>query len=370
MKKKRKAGKKVPKRRKWLTAAGILLVLLLLPAAAALGIFKHYYNMLDYRQDELADSYEETLPSDSEKENEEYGGDIKEASEDEIAAIEERIRQNTEAIQEGQAGGDTDTFNLLLIGVDSRKDSYSGRSDAMILVSINREDKQIVMTSLLRDMYVSIPGHGSNRLNAAYAYGGSSLLTETIASNLGIRVDRCIVGNFYLVMDVIDALGGIDIPLSADEIRVMNQYISGQNVLKGKEVSEDILSEDNTGRAHLNGNQALAYARVRYVGTDFARTGRQREILSRCLDKVKQMDLGAINGLMETFLPRVRTDLTETDCASLLMLGLQLPDFEMQTMTIPMEGTWENARIRGMSVLTVDFLANTDAWYKLVGGQG
>lgn len=368
MKKKRKAGKKVPKRRKWLTAAGILLVLLLLPAAAALGIFKHYYNMLDYRQDELADSFEETLPAGGGNENDEYQSTLPEASQDEIAVIEERLRQNTQAMQ--ALPGESDAFTVLLIGVDSRKDSYSGRSDAMILVSVNRETQQVVMTSLLRDMYVSIPGHESNRLNAAYAYGGTTLLTETIEKNFGIPVDRCVVINFYLLMDVIDALGGIDITVTADEIDVMNMYINSQNRLLGNPGGQDILSESDAGTISVNGSQALAYARVRYVGTDFARTGRQREIIARCAEKIRKMDLGQANEMMETFLPRVRTDLTESDCASLLMLGLQLPDFEMQTMTIPMEGTWKNARIRGMSVLTVDFSANTDAWYKLVGGQG
>ena len=135
------------------------------------------------------------------------------------------------------------------------------------------------MTSFLRDIYLSIPGYESNRLNAAYAYGGTKLLTETIKANFGITVDRCLVVNFYVVMDLVDAVGGIDLDVTADEISVMNGYIRHHNQLLGNPENTDILSSDDAGTIHADGNQALAYARVRYVGTAFARTGRQRTVI-------------------------------------------------------------------------------------------
>ena len=116
----------------------------------------------------------------------------------------------------------------------------------------------------------------------------------------------------------------------------------------------------------MNGNQALAYARNRYVGTDFARTDRQRTVVSKCIEKIKKLGLGEISKLAEDFLPRVRTDLTEGDCATLLLMALNLSDYEIKTMAVPVDGTWKSANINGMSVLTIDFSANTQAWLEAV----
>ena len=106
--------------------------------------------------------------------------------------------------------------------------------------------------------------------------------------------------------------------------------------------------------------------RVRYVGTDFARTGRQRTIINRSLEKAKGMNLAEMNSMMGQFLPRVRTDLTEMDCANLLLMLLGISDYSIDSMTIPQEGTWKSARIRGMAVLSVDMKANAKAWYEKV----
>lgn len=225
------------------------------------------------------------------------------------------------------------------------------------------------MTSFLRDIYLSIPGHGNNRLNASYAFGGTELLTDTIMANFGISVDRCIVVNFYLVMDMVDAVDGIDLDVTADEIRVMNKYIRNHNQLLGNPEGTDILLEEDAGKIHVNGSQALAYARVRYVGTDFARTGRQRTVISKCLEKIKKLNVGKIIGLVGEFLPRIRTDLTEGDCATLLLMMLDLDSYEFQSLIVPVDGTWKNANINGMSVLTVDFSANARAWHDAVDGK-
>ncbi len=354
------------KRKRWPIVVGIIAVVILILVAVAAYVFNHYYSLLD-RQigTETEDWVPITLEEDYEADLGEGEDAGPEATAEEIAALEEQLEKNLETIQETSVL-DVNAFNILLIGVDSRGSNFSGRSDSMILVSINKETKKIVMTSFLRDIYVSIPGHGSNRLNAAYAYGGTSLLAKTIKSNFGISVDRCVVVNFYLVMDFVDALGGLDINISSDEIRVMNDYVKGHNILLGKKEGSDIISQSDAGMVHLNGSQTLAYSRVRYVGTDFARTERQRNVLSLCQAKAMKMNLTEMNSLLEEFLPRVRTDLTASDCASLLLLALSMSDYEVSNMTIPQDGTWSNARINGMAVLNVDFAANAKAWYEKV----
>ena len=107
---------------------------------------------------------------------------------------------------------------------------------------------------------------------------------------------------------------------------------------------------------------------MRYIGTDFARTGRQRTVITKCLDKVKKMGLGEINSLAEDFLPRVRTDLTEGDCAALLLMALNLNDYAFESLAVPVDGSWNSANINGMSVLTINFSENAKAWHDLVDG--
>lgn len=364
----KRAGKK--KKKKWLIALVSVILVLGVLAGAGYGVFHHYFGLMGRLEAQEPDSPNETfgnLPDEDEDEP-----SMPPAAEDEIQDLEDGLQKNLEQMEANSDLYKTDAFNVLLIGVDSRSDSMSGRSDSMILVSINKKTKQATMTSFLRDIYCSIPGYGSDRLNAAYAYGGADLLKDTIKANFGITVDRCLVVNFYLVMDLVDAVDGIDLDLTADEIGVMNRYyINAQNQLIGQPDGTDILSDSDAGTVHVNGNQALAYARVRYIGTDFARTGRQRTVISKCLDKIKTMGLGEISGLAEQFLPRVRTDLTEGDCAALLLMALDLKSYDFQSLAVPVDGSWNNANIRGMSVLTIDFDENTKAWHDLVdGGDG
>ena len=366
-------------KKKWpftvIVVTGIVLFLLI---SIGVYFFYHYYNMLDKSSYDGASgeiNVSEDIAEDSFYEEGELANDayeeIEEASPEEILSIEETLEKNLEDMALNSELYNTDCFNLLLIGVDSRSNNYSGRSDVMILVSINKETKRVVMTSILRDTFVSIPGNGTNRLNAAYAYGGEDLLVETIKANFGIDVDRCAIVNFYVVMDLVNAVGGVDIELSSDVISVMNQYyISELNRLLGDSEGADLIDSSLAGTiVHLNGKQALAYARVRYVGTDFARTARQREVIMLCMNKMKGMSLSELDSLAEELLPKIRTNLTESDCASLLLMALNIGSYSFDNMTIPIEGSWSNANIRGMSVLTIDFQKNTEAWFNLVQGE-
>lgn len=358
-------------KKKWLIAVICIVVVLCVIAGTVYAVFHHYFSLLGRVDTTVSSGPTETirpagttLPEEKEDEP-----SVAPASKEEIDSIEAELMQNLEKMESDSELYTTDAFNILLIGVDSRSDSMTGRSDSMILVSINKDTKEVTMTSFLRDIYLSIPGYDSNRLNASYALGGADLLVKTIKANFGISVDRCVVVNFYIVMDLVDAIGGIDLDVTADEIDVMNAYIKSHNNLLGNAAGTDILSKSNAGTIHVNGSQALAYARVRYIGTDFARTGRQRTIITKCLDRIKEMDFGEINELAEAFLPRVQTDLDEGDCAALLLMALNLPDYTFQSLTIPGEGTWNNANINGMSVLTINFSENSQAWYEMVNGK-
>ncbi len=260
-------------------------------------------------------------------------------------------------------------INVLLIGNDSRNNGEDGRSDAMILVSVSNETKSIHMTSLLRDMYVEIPGHGGNRLNAAYAYGGAALLCETIEQNFGIEVNRYVLVNFQAFAALVDAVGGIDMDVTNEEVQWINAYLNEYNLLEGKELTTDYLDTSLSGEIHLNGPQALAYSRNRYIGTDFGRTERQRKVLSAVFKKLPIAFAANQDELIDGLFPHLTTNMTQAEVFRLSMDAGKIFTYEMKQTVIPAEGTYSNATIREMSVLEVDFEANKAIIQKEIYGK-
>ncbi len=259
--------------------------------------------------------------------------------------------------------------NVLLIGNDSRENGNDGRSDAMILLSISNETKTIHMTSLLRDMYVDIPGYDGNRLNAAYAYGGPALLCETIEQNFGIEVNRYVLVNFQAFAALVDAVGGIDMEVTNEEVQWINAYLNEYNMLEGREMTTDYLDTSLSGEIHLNGPQALAYSRNRYIGTDFGRTERQRKVLSAVIGKLPVAFATGGDELLNELLPNLTTNLTQMEVFGLSGDAGKLLTYEIVQTVIPAEGTYSNATIRGMSVLEVDFEANKQILQRDIYGK-
>ncbi len=249
-------------------------------------------------------------------------------------------------------------INILLIGNDSRKNGEDGRSDAMILLSVSSKTKGIYMTSLLRDMYVDIPGYGGNRLNAAYSYGGAELLMETIRQNFGIAVNRYVLVNFEAFANLVDSVGGIELELTSEEISYVNGYLVEYNMLLGRPQGTDNMDTSVSGLVHLNGAQALAYSRNRYIGTDFGRTERQRKVLTAVFGKLPGAVFTNLGGLMDGLLPNLTTNLTKEECFRLSLMAGKLLSYDIVSDNIPQPGTYKNATIRGMSVLEVDFETN------------
>lgn len=248
--------------------------------------------------------------------------------------------------------------NILLIGNDSRENGEDGRSDAMILLSVSNRTKRIQMTSLLRDMYVDIAGHDGNRLNAAYAFGGAELLMDTIEQNLGITVNRYVLVNFEAFANLVDAVGGVDLELTNEEVQYVNGYLVEYNMLTGRAEGTDYLDASLDGMIHLNGPQALAYSRNRYIGTDFGRTQRQRKVLAGVLHNLPGAVVKNPKGLLDGLLPNLTTNLTAQECYRLCLEAVKLPGYEITQGSVPVEGSYQNAKIRGMAVLEVDFEKN------------
>lgn len=275
----------------------------------------------------------------------------------EIEALEANLLENFRRGAQ-ELAFDDDVYHILLIGCDAANGG-SSRSDSMVVVSINRRSKTITLTSLMRDIYLTIPDHWNDRLNAAYAYGGAELLLETIQSNFGIPVEDYVMVDFQSFRDVVDVLGGVTVDLSEAELEAVNAQVW--------ENEADRLDAQDIGETQLNGNQALAYARLRSVGaSDFDRTGRQREVLSAMFEKARQLRLMELNELANALLPHVATDLTRGETFDILLHAMEYLSYDLESFRIPADGTYEGLTINGMAVLGIDFETNRQVWYELV----
>lgn len=202
-------------------------------------------------------------------------------------------------------------------------------------------------------MYVQIPGYSDNRINAAYAFGGMELLDATIKQNFDIDIDGNIEVDFSGFKNVIDSIGGVDIQVDADEISVMNDYVRDINRQTGAAPDSSLVTQ--AGMQHLNGTQALAYSRIRYVGNgDFGRTERQRTVLMAAFDQVSRLSLPEMLSLADTILPLLTTDMSSTDLIGLATDVFTLNISTIENHNIPEDASYTAANIRGMSVLVPD----------------
>ena len=252
-------------------------------------------------------------------------------------------------------GAGQDIINILLIGQDTRGAKRS-RSDAMILCTLNKSTKTLTMTSFMRDMYVQIPDHQDNRINASYALGGMELLDSTLKKNFGVEIDGNIEVDFEGFEKVIDAIGGVDIELTKAEVNFLKKYGSMDRPVSSKNW------KFTEGMNHLNGAQALAYARNRGTGNgDFSRTNRQRTVLNAAIEKAKNMDLNQIMKLVKEVLPLLTTDLTDSQILGFAVEAFPLlMNLNLKTQQIPAEGAFKYASMRGMHVLVPDLEMNRD----------
>ena len=192
--------------------------------------------------------------------------------------------------------------NIAIFGIDSREDSYSkgNRSDCIIIASMNNDTKEVKLVSVYRDTYVQIEGHGLDKITHAYSYGGAPLAIKTLNTNFDLNITEFVTVNFEAVKDIIDNIGGISMNITKEEV----SHIPGLT---------------KAGTYNLTGEQALAYARIRYAeGGDYKRTERMRDVLTAVLNKVKTFNISQLNQFVDEVLPKVYTNITAADVFSML----------------------------------------------------
>ena len=266
--------------------------------------------------------------------------------EESLDDLTQSYAENADALE--AVGGMT---NILLIGLDARPGETTGRSDTMILLTLDAEHNCIKLTSFMRDLYVEIPGRKNNRLNAAYVFGGPELLMKTMKKNFGIEVDHYVAVNFSILADVIDQLGGMVIDGPEKYLPRINAVIYQDNLVLGLPDTDGYIQE--AGEQLLTGKQAQAYARYRY-GTpdgDFGRTVRQREVVLKCLEKIKSLSMTELVQLAINNLDNVSTDMSVIDMITLAPAAFQLKDSEVRELRIPIDGAYSTKTISGMWVM-------------------
>ncbi|HIX77496.1 MAG TPA: LCP family protein [Candidatus Fusicatenibacter merdavium] len=323
----RSSGKKKKnKRRKLVNILTIIMIIIVLILLGIYAVINHYYGKSNYVDDS-------EIGINSSVETESTG-----ITDEEAEQLQTEIIEQTDDIT---LPNDENVYNLLLIGVDRRDKTWYGNSDSMILMSINKDTKKVHMTSFMRDLYANIPGVGVKKLNAACAYGGGPLVVKTIQDNYKIPIDNYASVDFDAMIDIVDLVGGVEIDISSEEMRVANGYINEMCGLAGVDASSHQLTQ--SGPQLMDGYQAVAYARIRYVGNaDYQRTERQREVLEKIMKKCSGLGVTELNDLANAVLPEVTHNI---DQSTLLSLIGQLPtilSYEVVQSRVPYDGMFSS----------------------------
>lgn len=238
--------------------------------------------------------------------------------------------------------------NIAILGLDSRYDTYDPdyRTDCIMVASINKETSEVKLFSIYRDTYVQMELDGEtilDKINHAY-YNGVENTLKTINENLDLNITEYVMADFTALADLVDSVGGIDIDIDSEEIKYINYGIKDVSRVIGR-TTENITM---TGVQTLDGIQAVAFSRIRQTdGFDYKRTERMREVLGKVIEKIKALDLGAINNLLDTILPKIRTNITQGEIKKLIPMALSLKLTDSFGWPYTTTGVWMNGDFYG-----------------------
>lgn len=338
------------KKRVGIITAVILCVLILGIGILGVSVVRKFYHASNYTSDEDA---MKNLNAGSEEVDEiaEEDATGEKISADEEADLEKQREMflNSEEIAQSE-----DVYNVLLIGVDRRDRSWAGNSDSMILLSVNSEKKQISMVSLMRDTYVDIPGVGMRKLNAAHANGAGPLLIETVTENFRVQVDRYASVDFLSMIEIVDAVGGVELTMSDAEVKVANGYI--YDMCNINNLNYDRHKITSSGTREYTGMQAVGYARIRYVGhADYERTERQRNVLSQIFEKIKTMSMTELYSFVEEVLPLVTHNIPEKEMWDMIGQAPSILTYDLVKDRIPYDDMYKVVYVKKQDMLVPDW---------------
>ncbi len=261
--------------------------------------------------------------------------------------------------------GKDEIINVALFGLDRRTHNEPSRSDATMVLTVDTHHKKIKMISIMRDSYVNIEGHGKDKLNHAYAFGGPQLAIKTLNQNFNLNIKDYVAVDFDNMEKIVDALGGVEVDIKAKEIPHANKNINALADFR-KIPSQPIKS---AGKQNLTGMQALGYSRIRDMGNgDFDRTDRQRIVLNGLFEKISKAGVTQYPSIVSKLLPLVETSFTSTD---ILKIGGEVitsgsANFEQERF--PIDGYYPDGgkKINGIWYLPFDKEATVDQLHKYI----
>jgi LCP family protein required for cell wall assembly len=263
-------------------------------------------------------------------------------------------------------GLDSKWTNILLLGGDSRGSKDYARTDTMIVLSVNFESGEIKMASLMRDIWVDLKDVGWAKLNAANVYGGPKLLMRTVNENFGLNISQYAMINLTAMAEVVDKLGGVNIDISQEEMKYINEYLKSFIVPTLNTANLTTYGPDTL----LTGNQVTAFTRNRYQDSDYVRTERNRRLLSALAKKLQSTtNLATIADVANTLLPYVDTNIDLTTLLKLAAVGLKADFSNTPQIRIPIDDSFESGMKDGTWSIRPDFAKNTQALHDFIYGS-
>lgn len=258
-----------------------------------------------------------------------------------------------------------DVTNIALFGVDSRDtgSDVGSRSDSIMILSIDKEHNKLKLTSIMRDTYVNVDGHGKTKITHAYAYGGPKLAVKTINENFNMNIKDYATVDFFGLEKIINAIGGVQINVEKAEVTEINGGVAGTATIE--KVAPTFIS--NAGLQTLNGIQAVAYARIRHVGNgDYERTERQRAVLEQVIKKITSRGVMKLPSLLNTMLPYVETSMSKTDIIATGTTVLTKGMTSVQQLRLPEDGYCKGEMINKIYYLVADLDVARAHLYKFI----
>jgi LCP family protein required for cell wall assembly len=264
-------------------------------------------------------------------------------------------------ISDNAAKQDDEIINISFFGVDRRHKDEASRSDALMILTLDKKHKKVKISSVMRDSYVNVDGYGMTKITHAYAYGGPTIAIKTLNKNFDLNIKDYVTVDFFGLEKIIDSVGGVDINVTPEELKYINGYIEETSKLE----STSIPTVNHTGLQKLNGRQAVAYTRIRYTaGGDFERTQRQRTLLVAVLNKIKEKGPTNVANVALQLLPYTETSMSNTEILKSLTSISTLDIKNIDQQRFPLDGYCYGKMIGGVWYLVFDLDATKNQMHK------
>ena len=263
---------------------------------------------------------------------------------------------------------ETGYLNVALFGLDSREGDLGkgNRSDTMMIASLNKATGEVKLVSVYRDTLLKLDDGIYNKANAAYAFGGPEGAISMINRSMDMDISKYVAVNFNALVDVIDALGGLDITLTDAEVVHMNNYCVETSKVTGADYTK--IEPEVAGTYHLNGVQAVSYSRIRYTGGgDFERTSRQRHVLELIAEKAQSASFSTLNKIIDKVFPQVSTNFT---IAEMIAYAKDIAKYKLgDSMGFPDNNSFDMLDVVGSVVIPETLTSNVEDVHKFLFGD-